>query len=74
VFFDDRFDMYSNEMNREHDILLNVKPGWREVISRWHPDAILWKRSSPLTDLLEASNDWRVAYHDKDWVVFVPKR
>jgi hypothetical protein len=74
VFFDDRFDMYSNEMNREHDILLNVKPGWREVITRWHPDAILWKRSSPLTDLLKASNDWRVAYHDRDWVVFVPKR
>lgn len=72
VYFDDRFDMYSDQLNIEHRALIEAKPGWAAMLDRWHPDAVLWERTSPLTQVLAASTHWRAVYHDADWVVFVP--
>lgn len=72
VFFDDRFDMYSDKVNDDVQRLMDARPGWKRVVDQWHPDAILWQRDQPLAQVLRASPAWRVTYQDKHWVVFAP--
>ena len=73
VFFDDRFDMYPTAVNDDDTTLSTAGPGWQKVLQRYHPDAVLWERSAPLTQVLDASRNWRRVYRDANWVIFVPR-
>ena len=49
-----------------------ARPGWRDVLERWHVDAIV-ADTKTWTSVAELRKDpaWRVAYEDKDGVLFV---
>ena len=46
-------------------------PGDR--LDHYHPDAILWERSQPLSQLLQIAPGWRIVYTDGDWIIAEPR-
>jgi hypothetical protein len=69
VYYDDRFDMYPDEVTRGSLVLLRGATGWRSALDRVEIDLVTWPRERPLaTALLEAA-DWRPLYEDDRWVV-----
>ena len=74
VFLDDRVDMYPVPVIQDFLDVHGGGPGALGVLDRWEVDAVLWPRSSALTELLLATGDWRpvhVEEHDDGaaWVV-----
>lgn len=70
VFVDDRVDMYPLKVSDDYADLLRAKPDALTVLGRYGVDVVLWDRTLPLTQLLEASGAWSEVYADHDWVVF----
>jgi hypothetical protein len=70
VFLDDRLDMYPPWVVEDYLTLRQGAPGWSEVLERDEIDAVLWLRSQPLSSILAADPDWRLAYSDEAWVVY----
>jgi hypothetical protein len=73
VFIDDRVDMYPAQVVDDAQALLHAEARWPSVLERYRAGAVLWPRAKPLADELKASDDWRIAYRDADWYVFVPR-
>jgi hypothetical protein len=71
VFIDDRVDMYPVTVSEDYAKLLNGTPGARQVLDRWHIDAVLWERDHALVEVLRASQRWRTAFSRGEWVVLV---
>jgi hypothetical protein len=69
VFFDDRFDMYPEEMFRDHESLLLGTPGWRAMLDRWEIDLVLAPHVEPSGQLLLTEPQWRALYMDDHWLV-----
>jgi hypothetical protein len=70
VFIDDRVDMYPLRVSRDYVDLLSAKPDALTVLARNGVDVVLWERTLPLTQVLQASGAWRQLYDDGTWVVF----
>jgi len=71
VFFDDRFDMYPDEVADDVIVVLGAgRPGATRVLDRWDLDLVLWSRSGPLSQILREDPDWRVLKGEADWVLF----
>ena len=49
---DDRVDMFPRGVVEDYVTLLRGRPAWADVLARWRPDAVLWRRNDPLTALL----------------------
>ena len=71
VFSDDRVDMYPQSLVDDELALINGTPEWHQALDRWDADVVLWQRSAPLPQLLAGTDDWKLAYTDEQWVVFV---
>lgn len=71
VFSDDRVDMYPTAVVDDELALIRGTPAWRSVLERWDIDAVLWERGAPITQYLADDPDWRLAYADQRWVVYV---
>jgi hypothetical protein len=69
VFIDDRYDMYPIEVIDDYESLLSGSPDWQQVLDEREIDTVLWGRTQPLAELVEASPDWQVVYGDQDWIV-----
>lgn len=72
VFVDDRVDMFPGQVVRDEAALLEGRPGWRARLDRYDAGVVLWPRDQPLTAILSASGEWRRAWSDDRWVVFLP--
>jgi hypothetical protein len=72
VFVDDRFEVVPTQVADDFFELLDAGPGWEAALARYDPDAVLWEADAPLTQVLAASADWDIAYHDDEFVVAVP--
>jgi hypothetical protein len=70
VFFDDRFDMYPDQVSADAVTLGAGRPEWTEVVTRWDLDLVLWPRSGPLAQILRADPDWRVLHREEHWILF----
>lgn len=73
VFLDDRVDMYPLEVISDYKVVLEVRPGWQEVLADREITAVLWEADTPLGAALETSADWTIVHRDAPWVVAVPK-
>jgi hypothetical protein len=73
VFIDDRVDMYPARVVDDAIDLVRGSHRWPEILGRYHAGAVLWNRDSDLAKLMRRSPDWRIAYRDKDWYVFLPR-
>jgi hypothetical protein len=71
VFFDDRYDMYPLAVTNDYDAVLDVHPDWEARIDKYHVDVIMWPKSSPLVQVLDARPGWQQIYHDKSAVLYV---
>jgi hypothetical protein len=71
VVVDDRHDLYGSGRIRQYLILTQAEPGWQGVLEQWQIRTALLPTDSTLANLLrELPRDWRVAYEDKEAVVF----
>lgn len=71
VFFDGRTHVYGERIVEDYLEVTALRPRWKAVLDRWGIQTILAERSSPLTEALHASPEWRLAFVDRDAVVFV---
>lgn len=69
VFVDGRTDLYNDEIIGEWVQVVNLMPGWKEVLDRWGIRLILLKPERPVVSAL-AQNGWKLLYQDKVAVVY----
>ncbi len=70
VFFDDRYDMYPIEVNRDYTTVADVRPGWHDALDRYNVEVVMSPRASALVQALAERDDWQVVYGDKVAVVY----
>jgi hypothetical protein len=69
VFYDDRFDMFPEEVSADHLSLARSDPAVDEVLDRYAIDVVIWDRTAALTQRLLVDPDWRLLYTDPGWSV-----
>jgi hypothetical protein len=71
VFADSRIEIYPERIWKDYSQLAFAGAGWREVLERWEPDAIIADASWDLIPYLRDDPTWRVAHEDDDGILFV---
>lgn len=72
VFVDDRVEVLPLDVLEDYATLVEGGRGWEEALERYEPDAVVWERDRPLTELLRVSDGWRIAHEDDRFVVALP--
>jgi len=71
VVIDDRHDLFGADRFREYLTLVQLEPGWREVLEKWGIRTMVLPAGSALANLLlELPREWEVVHEDKVAVVF----
>jgi hypothetical protein len=63
VFFDGRSDFYGSAFMKQYIRLVEVRPGWKELVSRWDFTHALLPVDYSLVPALEQSG-WKVLFRD----------
>ena len=71
VSIDGRMAVYGPERFGEHLTVVELQPGWQDVLARLAPDAAIVRSGSPLVSALRASG-WVVRFEDKVATVLDP--
>ena len=73
VFVDSRIELYPASLWRQYADVVAGRANWEAVLRRWRVDAIVAQRHDQrfLLPYLRRSPGWRVAYADRDGVIFV---
>ena len=71
VFIDGRSDMYSRDLLREYESLVNLEYSWKEVLSRHQIRWILLPANYGLSTALKQLPEWQVVYDDHQAIIFV---
>ncbi len=74
VFFDDRYDMYPVAMVDAYDKVLDLKPGWDDVLDRYRIETIVWPKDGALVQALRDLPGWTEVRRDKVAATFVRTR
>jgi hypothetical protein len=69
VFIDGRTDLYNEQVISQWFQVVEAKPGWQEVLDRWHVRLILLEPGTPLIGYLENAG-WQELYQDDVAVVY----
>lgn len=69
VFYDDRFDMFPDDVSRAHLALVNGGPSMRAELERHQIDLVAWERGGATAQRLVVDPDWRVLYTDESWIL-----
>ena len=67
VFFDDRFDLHSDELIGRYRTLASGTLGWDKDLDA--AAAIVWERNTPVESLLRLSDGWTIAWQNDDWFI-----
>ena len=67
VFFDDRFDLHSDELISRYRTLATGTSGWDKGLDT--AAAVVWERNTPVESLLRLSSAWKIAWQDDEWFV-----
>jgi hypothetical protein len=70
VSFDDRGDFYGDPTVFAFVDLYNGAPGWRGTLEKGHFDSAILDAYLPLGQMLALLPDWKLAYRDKQTIVF----
>lgn len=70
VFVDGRADMYNEFMKNYYDVV-DIKPGWKDILNKFKIDWMLITANSPLSVLLLETEEWHLVYADKVANIFV---
>ncbi|MBI3469737.1 MAG: hypothetical protein HY013_00085, partial [Candidatus Solibacter usitatus] len=64
VFFDGRSDLYGSEFMKEYTRLVQVRPGWREIVAKYGFSHALLPNDYSLVAALQGLG-WTVEYQDQ---------
>jgi hypothetical protein len=71
VFIDGQVDFYGEELTRAYGRVMNLQPGWRDVLDHWAVSLVLIPSNAPLADALLLTREWSIWYCDATAVLFV---
>ena len=71
VFIDSRVDMYGVDRLKDYLNLVYFKPGWEDVVEKYHINWVIFNADSILSRYLMERNDWKLVYSDKVATIFV---
>ena len=71
VFIDGRADMYGDERVEEYARVARLRPGWRDVLTKYDIELVLVEKDSPLAAVLPETGDWRLVFSGPAEAVFV---
>lgn len=71
VFFDGRSDLYGSEFMKQYLKLVELRPGWEQVLNGFQPTHALLPADAPLRHALQ-KDGWRALYSDN--VAFLLER
>lgn len=69
VFYDDRFDMFPDEVSKAHVALVQSGPTLRHDLEHYDIELVTVERAGATAQRLIVDPDWRVLYSDEDWIV-----
>lgn len=67
VHFDDRFDLFPDDVADGYLDVFNARPAMRSVLEDQEIALGIWPRSGAVARLLVADPDWRLLYGDETW-------
>jgi hypothetical protein len=71
VFVDGRADVYGDPFLLFYRETFEVQSTWQEPLDEYNVDYVLMERGTPLTAVLAASPDWKMAYEDDNAQIFM---
>ncbi len=71
VFLDDRYDMYPVSVIDDYLVLHDGGKRWSAVLDAHRVEVVVWLRSRPLAQLLDASSDWEHVHDAGRWSVWI---
>jgi hypothetical protein len=74
VFIDGRAGFFGDAVLADYLTVMELRPGWREVLARYRPDWILVPPDTPVASAAPLAGDWTVAYGDSTAVVLARRR
>lgn len=69
VFYDDRFDMFPDDVTEAHLALVQSSPSVRAELAGHDIELVVWDRSAAAAQRLVVDPDWRVLYTDEHTVL-----
>jgi hypothetical protein len=70
IFVDARTDLYDDEFLRQYFQVMQIRPGWQDVLDRHGVRLALVERDSFLAAMLATQTEWRMAYSDDQAVIW----
>lgn len=70
VFIDGQTDFYGEDLTRQYEQVITLKPGWQQVFRTYDISWVLIPGETPLASYLEASEDWEIVYSDQTADIF----
>ncbi len=68
VFYDDRFDMFPEDVSAAHLALVRADAGARRALDEHAIELVVWSRNGAIAQRLIADAGWRLLYTDERWV------
>jgi hypothetical protein len=72
VFIDGRAGFYGGDALADFIKLMELRPGWQEVLARRRPDWMLLEKETPLVEAAPLTGRWRVVYRDTLSAILTP--
>jgi hypothetical protein len=72
VFVDGRAGFFAGDVLGDYFHILELRPGWQEILARRQPDWMLLESGSPLVGAAPLTGRWRVAYRDSLAAILTP--
>ncbi len=72
VFIDGRAGFYGGQALDDYLAILDLKPGWQEVLARRRPDWMLLQSDLPVVQAAPLTGRWRVIYRDSLATILTP--
>ena len=73
VFVDGRADLYGDDLLRQFQAVMQLRPGWQQTLSTWDVQSVLIPTSSALAQGLLLDPEWHRDYRDSQAVLFARK-
>ena len=70
VFVDGRADLYGADLLRQFRAVIELRPGWRQILDSWDVKTVLVPSSSAAAQALALDPAWRLQYQDADASLF----
>jgi len=70
VVVDDRHDLYGEAVLRKYLEVVQVRPGWNQILDEWKVRRVLMPTGSALDNMLRESPEWHITHEDRTAVLF----